>query len=161
MATHPRPTPSIPLGNSLPTPGPLNPLDHHLRRNSHSPNIVQVRIARLRDDRQEKPIHQPGPLISILTNRILVDAAVTRTHGEGVGDDDGRVEQTRFVQPVRAGHFTGAIEAEVPRVAGPVEPVAAGEDGCNACVYGVADAGACGGVELDGFRVYEHAGDVR
>ncbi|OJD27079.1 hypothetical protein ACJ73_01519 [Blastomyces percursus] len=99
---------------------------------------MKIQIARLRNKRQEKPIRQPGLLVRELAHSILIDTAVAGAYG-GVCDDDGRVQQPRFIQAVRAGHFAGAVEAEVARVAGPVEPVAAGEDGSNACVYGEVD----------------------
>ena len=58
---------------------------------------------------------------------------------------------------MRAGHLAAAVEAEVARVAGLVEPVLAWEDGRDARV----DAVVLGGLRrADGLRVHEDAWDV-
>ena len=70
------------------------------------------------------------------------------------------VKEAHFFDQMRPRHFARAIEAEDARKRGIVEPVFAREDGRYARVYGVGSCVGIGWGGVDGFCVYEDAGDI-
>lgn len=96
----------------------------------------------------------------MFANRVLVDTIVGIPDAETSGDDDGAVQESGFLDPVRPREFAGAVEAEEAGEGAVREPVLAGQDGGDAGV----DAGGWGvGIErrgVDGGGADEDAGDV-
>ena len=134
----------------------LNPLHNMFRLHGQRADIVHEPIVRLRHDREQKPITKPLR-IPVLADTILVDARIAGPNRKRIRDDDGRVEQSRLIEPVTARHFSTPVEAEIPGIAALIEEVGAGKDGGDARVD---DVGGFAGRALDGEGVDEDAGHV-
>ena len=95
--------------------------------NNELRQVIEISVERFSNDGEQEPVDLP--LLGLLDlDGVLVDSLVCGADGEGVGDDNGGVQQTSLVDPMAARHLPRAVEGEQAGVARLLEPVRTGEN---------------------------------